>query len=97
MNTDIAAAFGHNLLLVRRRVGFSQEELASLASLHRTEIGLLEHGRRRARVDTLVKLGGALGVDPGVLLDGISWYVAGRRPGGFDVQGPGERIRGVGR
>jgi transcriptional regulator with XRE-family HTH domain len=97
MNPDVGAALGRNLLLVRRRAGLSQDELASLASLHRTEIGLLEHGRRLARVDTLVKLGGALGVDPGVLLDGIAWRVAGKRPGGFDVQGPGERIRAVGR
>jgi transcriptional regulator with XRE-family HTH domain len=95
--TDVAPAFGENLFLVRRRVGFSQEELATLASLHRTEIGLLEQGKRIARIDTLVKLGGSLGIDPGVLLDGITWHVAGRRPGGFDVQGPGERIRCAGR
>lgn len=91
----VAEAFGRNLLLTRRRLGFSQEELAVLCSLHRTAIGLLENGQRLARVDTVVKLGGGLGVDPCVLLEGIVWHVAGTRPGSFDVLGPGGRIRSL--
>jgi transcriptional regulator with XRE-family HTH domain len=94
---EVAEAFGQNLLLVRRRLGFSQEELALLCSLHRTEISPLEQGRRLARIDTVVKLSGGLGVDPGVLLDGIVWHVAGTRRGSFDVAVPGERIKSVGR
>jgi transcriptional regulator with XRE-family HTH domain len=96
-HSEVAEAFGQNLLFVRRRVGYSQEELARLAALHRTEIGLLENGRRLARTDTVVKLGGGLGVEPCVLLDGIAWHVADTRPGSFDVVGPGGRIRSVGR
>jgi hypothetical protein len=53
--------------------------------------------RRLARIDTVVRLGGGLGVDPCVLLDGITWHVAKTRRGSFDVAGPGERIRNVGR
>ncbi|MGB7686717.1 MAG: helix-turn-helix transcriptional regulator [Solirubrobacterales bacterium] len=95
---EVAEAFGRNLLFVRRRVGYSQEELAALCSLNRTAIGLLENGRRVARLDTIVKLGGGLGVDPCVLLDGIAWHVAGTRDGSFDVLlAPGERIKAVGR
>lgn len=94
---EVAEAFGRNLVLMRRRVGLSQGELAALCSLHRTAIGQLEHGQRVARIDTVVKLGGGLGVDPCVLLDGIVWHVAGtRQSGSFDV-GPGERISRVGR
>jgi len=96
-HAEVAEAFGRNLLFLRRRLGFSQDELARLAALHRTEISLLEHGRRLARIDTVVKLGGGLGVEPCVLLDGIVWHVAGTRPGGFDVLGSGDRIRSVGR
>jgi transcriptional regulator with XRE-family HTH domain len=95
--SEVATAFGRNLLLVRRRIGLSQDELASLASLHRTEIGLLEHGRRLARIDTLVKLGGGLGVGPAVLLEGIIWHVGGNRSGSFDFLGPGEGIGSAGR
>jgi transcriptional regulator with XRE-family HTH domain len=60
----VAEAFGRNLLFVRRRLGFSQDELAKRCSLHRTEISLLKHGRRLARIDTVVKLGGGLGGRP---------------------------------
>ena len=44
-----------------------------LASLHRTAVGQLERGERVARVDTLVKLVGALGVRPEDLLEGLKW------------------------
>lgn len=72
---DEAAArrFGRNLFMARRRAGFSQEELAARCSLHRTEIGLVENGRRVPRVDTLMKLAGALGVGADELLRGIEW------------------------
>ena len=58
----IAATFGRNLAAARRRCGFSQEEAAVRASLHRTEIGLLERGERLPRIDTAIKLAGAVGV-----------------------------------
>jgi transcriptional regulator with XRE-family HTH domain len=90
---EVAGRFGANLKRRRRRAGFSQEELSRLACLHRTEIGLLEHGERLARIDTLVKLGSALAVDAGVLLEGIDWIVGGTRAGGFAV----ERARRLGR
>jgi transcriptional regulator with XRE-family HTH domain len=83
---EVAGRFGVNLKGARRRAGFSQEELSSLACLHRTEIGLLEHGERLARIDTLIKLGSALAVEAGVLLEGIDWIVGGTRTGGFVVE-----------
>jgi transcriptional regulator with XRE-family HTH domain len=69
----VAERFGRNLWRVRRRMDLSQEQLAARASLHRTEIGLLEGGKRVARVDTLMKLTGALEADPRDLLRGIEW------------------------
>ena len=44
---DLAYRFGKNLARCRRRAGFSQEELSFMASLHRTEIGMLERGSVR--------------------------------------------------
>lgn len=85
---EVARRFGANLKRARRQAGFSQEELSRLASLHRTEIGLLENGARLPRVDTLLKLGAALAVDPAVLLEGIRWIVGDPRPGSFDVHEP---------
>lgn len=70
---DTARQFGSNLRYCRRRFGVSQEALGFLASLHRTEIGLLERGERTPRIDTLVKLAHSLDVPPEELLDGIEW------------------------
>lgn len=63
----------------------SQEELGTLAQLHRTEIGMLEHGTRLARVDTLMKLAGALEISPSELLEGIHWTAAPRDEGFFTI------------
>jgi transcriptional regulator with XRE-family HTH domain len=63
----------------------SQEELGKLAALHRTEIGMLEHGTRLARVDTLMKLAGALAVSPVELLEGIHWHPGNPSEGGFSI------------
>lgn len=85
---DKAAArrFGKNLWKARRRAGFSQEELARLASLHRTHIGFMEAGERLPRVDTLIKLASALAVEAGELLQGIEWIGPGpSRRGSFSV------------
>jgi transcriptional regulator with XRE-family HTH domain len=70
---EIARTFGENVLLTRRRADFSQEELGFMAALHRTEISQLERGVRLARIDTVVKLAGALEVPPGDLLKGMAW------------------------
>jgi transcriptional regulator with XRE-family HTH domain len=34
---------------------------------------MIERGERLARVDTVAKLAGALGVEPGKLFEGIVW------------------------
>ncbi len=62
-----------NLRRHRRKAGLSQERLAELCDLHRTEIGLLERGERSPRLDTLVVLARGLELSsPCELLDGIS-------------------------
>jgi transcriptional regulator with XRE-family HTH domain len=79
----IATRIGEEIRRHRKRLGLSQEALAVRASLHRTEIGLLERGERLLRVDTLVKLAGALEVAPGELLEGIAWEPGYTRRGKF--------------
>ncbi len=82
----IAGRFATNLATTRRRAGLSQEELGVRASLHRTEISQLERGLRVARIDTLVKLAGGLGVAPADLLAGIAWAPGATVYGSFDVR-----------
>jgi transcriptional regulator with XRE-family HTH domain len=63
---------GSNLRRRRREAGLSQERLAELCDLHRTEIGLLERGERSPRLETLVTLARGLELSsPCELLDGI--------------------------
>jgi transcriptional regulator with XRE-family HTH domain len=80
---DVAANFGRNLAECRKRAKLSQEELAVRASLHRTAVGQLERGERVARVDTLIKLAGSLGIPPGQLLEGMGWAPGGTTVGQF--------------
>ncbi len=64
---------GNNLRRHRRRAGLTQERLAEVCDLHRTEIGLLERGKRSPRLDTLVILARGLDLSsPSELLEGIS-------------------------
>jgi transcriptional regulator with XRE-family HTH domain len=71
---EVAMRFASNLVTCRRRAGYSQEELGFLASLHRTEIGMLERGARIPRIDTVIKLAGALETPPEDLLAGMEWH-----------------------
>jgi transcriptional regulator with XRE-family HTH domain len=65
--------FAANLRRLREEAGLAQEDIAFHAAVHRTQISLLENGRRMPRVLTLVCLAGALAATPNDLLDGIVW------------------------
>jgi transcriptional regulator with XRE-family HTH domain len=94
---NLAERFGENLKRARKRGGYSQEGLAVRASLHRTEVGLLERGERMARIDTALKLAGAVDVPLGELLAGIEWSPGTFCPGRFETaQSGGEAAGGPG-
>jgi transcriptional regulator with XRE-family HTH domain len=80
---ELRRLFAENLKRQRRRTGLYQEELSFLAEIHRTEIGMLERGARLPRLDTIVKLAGGLELEPGELLDGMSWCPGSPRRGSF--------------
>jgi len=65
--------FAVNLRAARKKVRISQEELGFRTQLHRTEISLLERGKREPRLGTIVKLSSALGTTPNTLTTGIAW------------------------
>jgi transcriptional regulator with XRE-family HTH domain len=65
--------FAANLRHHRDRAGLSQEALADVCDLHRTEISLLERCKRSPRLETIVILSRGLGLSsPAELLEGIS-------------------------
>jgi transcriptional regulator with XRE-family HTH domain len=86
---SLAKHFGENLRRARKRQGYSQEELAVRASLHRTEIGLVERGERLVRLDTAIKLAGAAGVPLSELVAGIEWTPGFARRGRFEATANG--------
>lgn len=64
--------FAANLRRHRNRVGLSQEALADVCDLHRTEISLLERCKRSPRLETIVILSRGLELSsPAELLEGI--------------------------
>lgn len=85
---DYTERFAKNLAHCRKEAGYTQEELSVRAEIHRTQVGLLEAGKRMPRLDTLVKVSGALGVPPARLLEGLSWEPGSTRPGRFKVSSP---------
>ncbi len=80
---EMKARFGHNLARCREGAEVSQEELSFRASIHRTEVSLLERGERMPRVDTALRIAGSLGVPLEDLVAGLEW-----RPG-YEIVVPG--------
>lgn len=66
---DIRARLAKNLRRLRQAKGWSQEEFAFEAGLHRTYVSDLEREARNPSISIIDKLALALGVKVGELLD----------------------------
>jgi transcriptional regulator with XRE-family HTH domain len=64
---------GKNLRAVRDRRGISRWKLQTITGVSEDTIYKLETARRSPKISTLLRLADGLGVDVGVLLDGIDW------------------------
>jgi len=63
--------FAQNLRKARLAKKLSQEELAELASLHRTYVGSVERAERNVSIDNMERLAAAVGVPlPSLLREG---------------------------
>lgn len=84
---ELRERLGINLRESRKRLGISQHELSFRAETHITAISPLELGQKLPRIDTFIRLAGALEVAPGSLTAGILWTPAEAvvTPGNFDV------------
>lgn len=66
---DIRARLGRNVRQLREAKGWSQEDYADRAGIHRTYVSDIERGRRNPTVTVVEKLAQPLGVSSGSLLD----------------------------
>lgn len=88
MNDDrgsFAVQFGENVRRLRDRAGISQEDLAFLASLPKTEIDRLERGDHEPRLRAVLKLAIALSVSVEALLKEIDLRADHLGSGYFDL------------
>lgn len=63
--------FGEKVKAARKKKNISQEELASIANLHRTYIGMIERGEKNITLINIIKLARALDVSASQLLESI--------------------------
>jgi transcriptional regulator with XRE-family HTH domain len=64
--------------------GMTPHEVAAAADIHPSHLRLILSGARVVQLDTLVKLAGALGVEPAELLAGVRWVPDGMGGGEFE-------------
>jgi transcriptional regulator with XRE-family HTH domain len=69
---SVREQFANNLRYFREQSGLSQEALAEICELHRTEISLLERCKRSPRLETIVILSRGLKLSSvNELLEGV--------------------------
>lgn len=66
---DIRRRLALNLRRLRQQHGWSQEDYADRAGIHRTYVSDLERGARNPTISVVEKLAVPFGVEPGRLLD----------------------------
>lgn len=62
VNSDISIQFGKRVRQLRKVKGFSQEELAYRADLHRTYIGMIERAEKNITLINIEKIANSLDV-----------------------------------
>lgn len=72
MPENVVRKVGRRIRELRQKKGWSQEELAEEAGLHRTYIGQVERGEKSIGVENLFKIAKALGVPAVAIVRGIS-------------------------
>ena len=69
---EVAKQFGRNLHVARWEAGITQGDLAARVFIDRSALSRLEQGRRLPRLDQIVRLADAIGVQVHDLLHGIA-------------------------
>jgi len=72
MTKNARKQLGQNIREHRLTKGWSQEQLAANADLHRTYLGAVERGERNVSLDNIVAIASALKISPSDLMQGIA-------------------------
>ena len=72
MKSNILVKFGQRVREERIKQGYSQEELAELADVHRTYIGMIERAEKNITLKNIEKIANALKIKPEELLRGTT-------------------------
>jgi len=75
---EVTRQVGRRIRRRRRYLDLTQEEVARNAPVHRTQMTLIENGRRMPRLHTLIRICAALDLSPCQLLEGIGQEIAGQ-------------------
>lgn len=87
---DVLADLGARVRDHRHAQGWSQEQFAELAGVHRTYIGAIERGQQNVTVLTLVATTEAISIDPGEFTRDL--VATGSRLHTADVKGGGQFV-----
>ncbi len=68
VKSEILVKFGQKVRKERTKRGLSQEQLAELAGVHRTYIGMIERAEKNITLETIEKVAEALELPPQALL-----------------------------
>jgi transcriptional regulator with XRE-family HTH domain len=85
---EIAERFQRNLSQLREEAGLDRAALEQRAGLDKGKVGRFEDGEELPSTEDHFRLGGALGVDPGRLFDGVSWAPPADGGSGFRLDPP---------
>jgi len=62
MKKQVLIDFGNKVRQERMKLGWSQEELAERAGVHRTYIGMIERAEKNITLENIEKIAKALGI-----------------------------------
>ena len=80
VHSEAAVLLGSRIRDERLRFALSQMELAELSSMHFTNLGKIERGQANPSLHTILRIAGALNLNPAVLLDGMTADMLPDRP-----------------
>lgn len=69
MESKVGEHFGRALVQIRNNLGISQYRLAKLSGISEGYLNKLENGKREPRAEMIIRLGRALGIAPGDLIN----------------------------